>query len=216
LARNGIQGLAPARGIRQPGRPFRILHAGSLYQDRDPRPFFRALAAVCGRQHLDVNDLRIDFIGNCDAYRGQSLPELTRELGIDKLVRFTDWIPRDQCRTEMDAADLLVLFAQNYPNQVANKLYDYLATRQPILAFTETESESARMLTRIGGHYIVSHFDQDTIEVTLEAALRGPAPKPADDCEIQLEEWSTRRQLDHLLSCLGLNDGGLKARARDR
>jgi hypothetical protein len=206
LARNGIDRLASIHPTRPPAGPFRLVHAGSLYQDRDPRPFFRAVASLCARRQFGPRDIEIDFIGRCDTYGGQSLREFTAGLGIGPIVRFTDWIAHDECQAVMSEADLLVLFAQNNPNQVANKLYDYLGTRRPILAIGEADGESARMLRQIGGHYLVSDYDPASIEVTLEEALRGSPPAPTASGESLLEQWSTRRQLAHLMTSLGLNE----------
>lgn len=206
LARNGIDRLAHVGSPRDTVGPFRMVHAGSLYQDRDPRPFFRALASLCERRQLGPDDIQVDFIGGYDAYDGQSLPRFTTELGIGPLVRFTDWIPHDECRRAMSEADVLILFAQKNPNQVANKLYEYLGTRRPIMAFGEAHGESARMLAQVGGHYLVSQYDPASVETVLETVLQGPPAESTASSEALLEEWSTRRQMDHLLSSLGLDE----------
>jgi glycosyltransferase involved in cell wall biosynthesis len=207
LARNGIDRFEPLDQDRQPG-PFRIVHTGSLYHDRDPRPFFRALAALRQRGDSSVADVQVDFFGQCDSYDGESLPRLTHDLGIGPLVRFTDWIPHDECQRVLARADLLLLFVQNNPNQVANKLYEYLGARKPILAFGEAEGESVRMLAQVGGHFLVSHYDALEVERVLLEALRGPPPSPSPGGEYLLEEWSTERQMELLLSALGL--GGVE------
>jgi hypothetical protein len=175
-----------------------------LYQDRDPRPFFLALAALTQRHGVAPADVQVDFIGNCHSYAGQSLREFADATGIGSLVRFTEWIPYDECRQAMAEADLLLLLAQNNPDQVANKLYDYLGARRPILAFGESHGESAKMLARVGGHYLVTRYAAPEVERVLEMALHDTPPDPTPSVEALLEEWSTHRQMAHLLSSLGM------------
>jgi glycosyltransferase involved in cell wall biosynthesis len=175
-----------------------------LYQDRDPRPFFRALAALQRKDGLTVSDVQVNFIGRYHSYGGESLKEITDQLGVGSLVRFTDWIPHEECQRALAEADLLLLFAQNNPNQVANKLYEYLGIRKPILAFGEADGESLQMLAQVGGHYLITQDDLKVVEGTLEKALREQPSKPTLGSEALLHEWSAQRQMAHLLSRLEL------------
>ena len=199
---NGIEYLCPTAAVTPRGRPFRILHAGNIYQDRDPRPFFRGLASIKKRLKLGPSDIEVQFVGQCRYYQGISLEAFTAKLGVADIVHFQDWVPQEECRRLVLNADLLLLLAQNHRYQALNKVYDYLGARKPILAFAEADGESARMLTRIGGHYIVSQYDRETVEGRLERVLREPPPKPAPDSEALLELWSTQRQMAHLVSAL--------------
>lgn len=212
LARNGIGHLEPKTRATRRGGPIRIVHAGSLYQDRDPRPFFRALAALTQRHGVTPAEVQVDFIGHCHSYGGQSLRKFTDAIGIGPLVRFTPWIPQDECRQAMIEADLLLLLAQNNPDQVANKLYDYLGTRRPILAFGESHGESARMLAEVGGHYLVTQDGEQEVERVLDMALHESPPVPNPSSETLLEEWSTHRQMAHLLSSLGMAEATAPSR----
>jgi hypothetical protein len=202
LALNGIDHLAVRTPTRRAG-PFRIVHTGSLYQDRDPRPFFRALAALQRKRGLTASDVRVDFIGHCHSYGGESLRGFADELGIGPLVRFTDWIPHEECQRALAKADLLLLFAQNNPNQVANKLYEYLGTRKSILAFGEADGESMQMLAMVGGHHLVTKSDSTEVERNLVAALSGPPLEVTPESESFLAEWRADRQMAHLLAHLG-------------
>jgi len=96
---------------------------------------------------------------------------------------------------------VLLLLAQGQPNQVPNKLYDYLGTRHRILAFADAEGETARMLTRVGGHYLVTTTDPTQAARLTDAALFGrDSAGPGDDAV--LREWTTDRQMARLVSLL--------------
>ncbi len=201
-ALNGIDHLRPRASTRRPG-PFRIVHTGSLYQDRDPGPFFRALATLQRKRGLTASDVQVDFIGPNHYYGGQSLHEITDRLGIGSLVRFIDLIPHAECQRVIAAADLLLLLAQKNPHQVANKLYEYLGARKPILAFGDADGDSLQMLAQVGGHFLVTEADPAAIESTLETALQAQPLVPTPESEALLLEWSATRQMAHLISSLG-------------
>ncbi|HXE56832.1 MAG TPA: glycosyltransferase, partial [Gemmatimonadales bacterium] len=73
VVRNGIDQLAPAPPPRSAGAPFRIVHVGTFYHRRDPRPFLTALAAVIRRRALTPADLRVELIGHCRWFDGVSI-----------------------------------------------------------------------------------------------------------------------------------------------
>lgn len=207
LALNGIDNLASSRPPAGGNGPFRIVHAGSFYGGRDPRPFLRALNAVAKRRRLGPADVRVELIGNSRRYHGVSLESFVDELGIAELVEFHDWMPQEQARERSDTADLLLL---PFPHGhiIPNKLYDYLGSRKPILAFVNPRGEAARMLNRVGGHYLVTDDDPGSAERALEAALGSRnAPPPSRAQESILEEWTTRAQMRRLLAELGVDSG---------
>jgi hypothetical protein len=88
---------------------------------------------------------------------------------------------------------------------VANKLYEYLGARKPIIAFGEADGESLQMLAQAGGHYLISQDDPKSVEAILEKALLEQPPTSTVGSEILLQEWSTQRQMAHLVSRLGLD-----------
>jgi glycosyltransferase involved in cell wall biosynthesis len=204
VARNGIDSLSPlpANGTRG---PFRILYVGELYHYRDPRPFLTALASLCRRRGLGADDIELEFLGQGRWYYDVSVERLAVELGIADRVRFRDRIPRRECLKAMVGADLLLLFAQKQPAQVPNKLYEYLGARRPIFALADSCGETAAMLGRVGGHFIVTEDHPQTIEPALEAALdsRGQLDHEVH-AESVLREWSTEAQMANLRAALGL------------
>lgn len=205
LARNGIESLQPARArTRSPGA-FRIVHVGTFYHRRDPTPFLTALASLRRRGLIPPEGLRVELVGECRTYAGRSVHAAAAELGIADLLTFRDWIPKEAAQALIDDADLLLLLAQDQPDQVPNKLYDYLGTRRPILAFVDEDGESASMLREIGGHYLVYSDDPAEAERALADALAGSrSGGPTSPSDAKLDEWTTERQMRLLLASIGL------------
>ena len=207
LALNGIDELASVPERTIPEGPFRIVHTGSFYGCRDPRPFLRALAAVVTRRGLTNADVRVDFVGHCRTYLGISVEQFASELDIGAMVHFHDWMPQEEARAISSAADLLLLPFPARPHLIPNKLYDYLGTRKPILAFLDGSGEPARMLRRLGGHYVITDGEDavSSAERALETALHNRrSPRNAERDEAILREWTTEQQMEQLLNALTL------------
>jgi glycosyltransferase involved in cell wall biosynthesis len=197
---NGIDHLAESSS-RRPGRPLRVVHAGTFYFTRDPRPFLEGLAAACRRRGLGPTDVHVDLLGDCRWFGAISVEQEAQRLGLHEIVHFHDWLPQAAARQLMEQADLLLLLAQGQPSQVPNKLYDYLGTRHRILAFADAEGETARMLTRVGGHYLVTTTDPGEVARVTDAALfAGDSAMPGSDTV--LREWTTDRQMTRLVGLL--------------
>ena len=200
LSRNGIPGLAaPRASIR--GTPRVIVHAGTIYLGRDPRTFLKALSSVSRRFCLDKADVRVLFVGDCRWFNGISVAEMAEELGIGKIMELIDWLPHNEVQDLLQRADLLLLLAQRQPLCVPNKLYEYLGARRPILAVTDLDGESARVLREVGGHYVTAADDvagqEDAIAQALGLGRLKAASVPVD--EWVLQGLTTKAQLGALV-----------------
>ena len=172
VIRNGIPDWSAMVTPEPPGqggtRPFTLLHAGSLYMNRDPLSFLDAVSLLVKQRNLGARDLSVRLIGRCREFQGRPVSALVAERGLSEIVRIDDWLPHDQVRAEMLEAGALVLFAQHQPLQVPNKLYEYLAAGRPILAFVDREGECRRLLEEVGGAEMVYQADPVAVAGILE------------------------------------------------
>src|SRR5690606_25065351 len=117
-------------------------------------------------------------------------------------------VPHDEAVRILAGADLLLLLVRGQPTQIPNKLYDYLAMRVPIIAYSdaETAGETARMLNEAGGHLVISDQDAAAQADALEALVaRRMAERnvPVGDTAV-LDRWRSERQMSQLLESLSL------------
>jgi glycosyltransferase involved in cell wall biosynthesis len=129
--------------------PFVLVHSGVIYpSERDPIPFFQALAELAsqGRISPETLHVRLRATGHDDY-----LKKLIAEHNIGGLVSLAPPVSYREALSEMLTADgLLVLQAANCNHQIPAKLYEYVRARRPILALTDTGSDTANALIGAG------------------------------------------------------------------
>ena len=202
VVRNGIDRLTPPGPSAPIPGLLRIVHAGSIYHRRDPRPFLRALASLHRTGRLGEGEVQVEFLGD-RWFHHVSIEQVAQDLGLSARVHCRGWLPHDVCHNVIEQADLFLLFAQHEPASVQNKLFDYLGARKPVLAFADADGESAQMLHRVGGHYLVTEEDPSVAETVLQKALCDiRTARGRHTNEEVLREWTTEQQMRRLLAAL--------------
>ncbi len=209
LARNGIVQLESQAVISSPKTPLRVLYLGGLGSiglPRDPRPFLSVLATLRKETEPSLREITLDLVGGCDWYQDIEMRPFVRSLGLSDVVRVHSWVPHEAGQEMLRHADLLLLLAQGQPDAVPNKLYEYLGTRKPILAFADDAGETASMLRTAGGHHLITEHDPPA---AIKRAVLTVLRERADGVVTQgdgaiLREWTTERQMEHLMTALCL------------
>lgn len=133
------------------GKPNQItlVHSGLLYpKERDPRPFFAAIAGLKREGAISADTLQIILraTGDDDLYR----PQLA-SLAIDDIVRLEPVVAYRQALGEMLRADGLLLFQGVVCNhQIPAKIYEYYRSGRPIFALVDAAGICAHMLSDVG------------------------------------------------------------------
>ena len=133
-------GLEP----RETDGRFVLLHAGSLYGGRDPRPLMRAIATAARSGVIQASSFRLRLIGS-QALEGVHLESVRDSLGLRDVVEIVPRMPRRDSLAEMLAASALLLVQPGHPLSIPAKAYEYLATGRPILAIAD-EGETANLV----------------------------------------------------------------------
>lgn len=178
---------------------FQIAHAGSLYLDRDPRPFMRAVARVRTKLQLTPSDMRVVFMGPIARIGGQSLGELATTAGIGDM--FEDRAPgtRDEARQLMRGSLMAVAFQGETKTQVPAKVFEYVSFPLWVLALVGTDSATADLLA--GSDALVFNIDDEnqTAEAIERCYLQfraGQMPRPAG----YDGRFSREKQADRLIA----------------
>jgi glycosyltransferase involved in cell wall biosynthesis len=183
-----------------------LLHSGIIYpSERDPRPFFDALAALKSETPKLAARLRVRL--RACAHEAFVKEELTRR-DIRDLVETQPPIPYREALEEMCCADaLLVMQAANCNAQIPAKLYEYFRAGQPIIGLTAPEGDTARTLQAAGVSEIAPLDDAAAIKAKLghfieNSAASGftPAPAYVASCSREARTAALARLLEQVTS----------------
>ncbi len=190
---NGVERLLAERPPRRLG-PLRLVFSGSMYYPRDPVPLLSAFARAAAERRAEWE---VRFIGHCRQYGDVDIAELCQQLRLRAIFR--DWASPDEARDEVEHADLLLLPTQGWIHQIPNKLFDYLGARTPVLALCERGNESARLLERAGGHYVVYTDALEDGDGIIRRAIECAAARPSPGDEAYLQTLTVERQMQALV-----------------
>jgi glycosyltransferase involved in cell wall biosynthesis len=187
---------------RVSSEPLTILHAGELYNQRDPRPLLDALREL--RAAGEPLSIQLDFVGRHTSGHFDMAQEV-RSRGLEKDVRLEGQIPYAEALTRMMRADiLLILHAAEFRVSIPAKLYEYLGAGRPILAMAELDSDIAWILRESGAlHRVapprdVAQIKQSLVELAREVEA-GHAAVPNPDA---LKQFTRERMAQKFAECL--------------
>ncbi len=139
-----------------------LVHSGIIYPfERDPIPFFEALAALSQQGLVSPENLKVILRA---AANDEFLLQLIDQYGIGEIVLLAPFIPYQEALNEMLTADgLLILQGSDCNHQIPAKLYEYLRARRPILALTDPVGDTAAALMNMGINTIAPLDSKDGI-----------------------------------------------------
>ncbi len=130
-----------------------VAHVGELYGGRSASPILNSVRRLIDSGRVDADHFQLRFSG--PMVEG-SLPD---KIFVDAAVR-EGWLKLDSERVPLkvahkivQTADALVLIQHLTVLQVPGKLYEYIQTGRPILAFVPHDSPVERILKRSGVPY---------------------------------------------------------------
>jgi len=187
-----------------PGSLVRLLHAGVVYpKERNPLPFFNALAKLKKEGIINSRALRIELRG---AGTEDKYISYLRELDLEDIVVFSPSLPYLESLEDcMKAQGLLLMQYRGCNHQIPAKTYEYLRMGKPILALTDCEGETAKLLDYCEGATILNIADSQQIHEGFPKFLKhiqeGTHPKPIFP---RVSHFSRESQSEQLAKCLEL------------
>lgn len=187
---------------KQEKRLLRLVHSGLIYpKERDPKPFFRAIARLKEANMVNSQSLRVDLRASGSESYYQTL---LREYGVEDIVCLLPSLPYHKGLEDCADADaLLLLQAASCDHQIPAKLYEYLRMQKPILALTSHGGDSASVMKVTGGATIISLSDEEAIYRGLPGFLDSVKRRthPVPD-RVVVERYSRKYQAGQLAECL--------------
>jgi hypothetical protein len=154
---------------------FTILHTGSLNADRNPIVFWEFLSQEISHNEFLKNNLKIQLVGAVDISVIQSI----KEFGLSSYLDQRPFIPHQDVIELMSSCSLLLMPLNNVKNQqgiIPGKLFEYLASNQPILAIGPKTGDSAQILQEQAKTLVIG-FEENPSWLQIEQLCNGKADR---------------------------------------
>lgn len=138
---------------------FIIRHVGIVNERCDPRPFMRALEMEMNANAGFAADVRVEFIGEVHPH----FKKFVSEAGaVKEVTRFRGNIPHEELINLYGSSSMLLLILTGYKDAegfLPGKLFEYLATRLPVLGVGPVTGDAATVLNETGSGVMVASED---------------------------------------------------------
>ena len=165
---------------------FLLSHIGTLANDRNPAGLWQVLQEICDENEGFKKDLRIQLVGKTDPAVWKSMEAYgLADNGIDG-----GYVDHESAVRLMKTSQLLLLLinqsAQNAPGRMTGKIFEYLASKRPILCIGQEESDPARVLAETKGGVTC---DFDNLEKLKKQILSYYEQFQAQDLHVQSDDY---------------------------
>jgi len=123
-----------------------LSHVGTLAGHIPPNDFLDSLQQLLTEEPGRIPSIRIQFIGR----RSSSVDAAIRTFKFPTVIEVIDHVGKREANRRMQESDgLLLLAAPDLERYLPGKLFDYLASRRPVLVFG-SRGESATLVDQLG------------------------------------------------------------------
>ena len=127
-----------------------IVHAGNIFSFQNPVMFWKQVKREIDNRNL----LKIKFVGTVDPDIKKSISEA----GLDDYTEYAGFISYDKVLKTICEADILLVCATE-PRHLPGKLFEYLRTGNPIIAFGDNNIEVKQILEESNAGMMFSYKD---------------------------------------------------------
>lgn len=169
---------------------FSFVHAGVMGFDRNPEKLFQAIGELCNESEEFKQDFSLELLGQVD----HSVQVSIKKYGFQDNVNYLGNQTRKTALNYIFSSRILLLLLNQQPNamgRVPGKLFEYLASRRPILNLGPHGSDVAKLLSSANAGYNFEYeekgelkaFIQEQYQLFKEGKLNPPM-------QSEIEEYS--------------------------
>ena len=136
--------------------------------NRDPFPFLKAIKNILKQAPELKGTISVNFYGDCDSYNGIYLNEWIKNERLTSSVKIHGNILPGELDAIYMQADILLVFAQGQAKQIPAKIFEYMPYRASIIAVTEPDSDTAKLLENINSCKVTQSNIYEISELILE------------------------------------------------
>ena len=184
---------------------FTLTHLGVVAPSRNAPVLWQALKELKNEVDGFGKALKIKFVGQVD----QSVIENLTSCGLMENTELITQVPHDEVKRLQEASQVLLLLVNNTPNAkgiLTGKLYEYLASRRPILSIGPENGDAARLIQETHAGVTVGFEDKDKMKEVInklyQSYLEDGLPNNPDD---GLERYSRKASAGKYATLLDKN-----------
>jgi len=154
----------------------RFVHTGSVSETQIPENLFHVIKRLAERQRISPDRLSIRFIGNVS----DGLRRCIEESNVKDFVEISPYVPHAKVFNCMGSSTMLLLLLPNREKSghiLTGKLFEYLRSGKPILAFGPRKSEVEEILSETRRGWIFDYSDTEGLERFLDGFLNKKRPR---------------------------------------
>lgn len=157
---------ADFEGIHRPLQKnikFTITYSGSLYGRRNLDDFFEALKLLAGQNKINLDDIRLNIIGNIYP---SAIEAYENNYGLKGRIHFKGYLPHKKAIEELASSDMLVLVigaGKGSKNFYTGKVFEYMRSFTPILAIVPEDGVAAGVIEETNTGKVINPGDTERI-----------------------------------------------------
>lgn len=149
-------------------KKFTICHIGTIIKEQNPILLWEVLQQLCNENAIFAQHLEIKIVGKTD----HSVFEKIAACQLTPFLTRIDYMQHKAVLQVTKAAQVLLLLVNDIPSSqgiVPGKLFEYLATRRPILCIANPNTDTANFIQQAQAGYTANYTEtQKMREVILQ------------------------------------------------
>lgn len=144
-------------------------YTGIFYQERNPRLFLQAIAELIAAGEIRREEILLRFAGIFDYPGYRENQAAVEHYGLEDVVEVLGYLPHHESLSLLKNADVLLLINDTAPGSgayIPGKLYEYMAVKRPILAFS-LEGETSAIINRFHLGKVVAPTELENMKAAI-------------------------------------------------
>ena len=180
---------------------FNITHTGLFASDGNPETLWKVLADKCSSDEEFKRSLRIRLVGKTD----KEIIDSIVSAGLGQNLRDFGYQSHEVAVREQLNASVLILPLRKEPEYEAvlpGKLFEYLASRRPILGIGQTEGAMAKVVRETGSGVVYNWDEEKKIKAWIDLCWDEFKNDELKDNMSDISKYSRRKLTKRLASLL--------------
>ena len=146
---------------------FNITLTGLFAADGNPKVLWQVLSEECKADEEFRRTLRIKLVGKTD----KEILDSIKDAGLEDNLEYLGYQPHEVAVKEQRNASFLLLCLRQepeYASAIPGKMFEYLASRRPILGIGQTDSIMAKMVRETSSGVVYDWNDRKNISTWVD------------------------------------------------